>query len=458
MAENNIRLRKRPLHRPRISKRSISSDISNDSFCFESDNQQQQQQTQQRSLYVRKKVEGLICSICEGLAHGYNFDAITCESCKAFFRRNALKADGISKCRINNGQCKITVSTRKQCKACRLAKCFQNGMRADWILTDEERSNKRLKIEENRRLRQMLYPDSPEIDKIETMQTIIESCDLDEVEEDDNHDINPSVSSFVTPLTSSSSSSLTSNDLIKIQQIEQAYIDSIRLTSLSSEFPLYPQSAPVNTTPNLFNFLTNILATRLITYLKLLPEFSSLNSHDKLILTKFNTFTLTYIRATLNYDPSTDIYHEPNTDECVFLNEDIIQCHSSLHQYKLTINCIKNLLKASLNDRFLLQVLLVIMGLSKGSSICTNFDEMEPIAQDILSIYHAQNVFVDLLWKYCENKFGFSTTVKTWLNLTIYSMDTHLQAYDFRHRAFKNHAISDQLLPLIKSVLLVVEK
>ena len=53
----------------------------------------------------------LICTVCKGDAHctyktscvavnqfdsffvrtGYNFDAISCESCKAFFRRNALK-------------------------------------------------------------------------------------------------------------------------------------------------------------------------------------------------------------------------------------------------------------------------------------------------------------------------------------------------------------------------------
>lgn len=39
----------------------------------------------------RRKDDSLICSICEAPAHGYNFDAITCESCKAFFRRNALK-------------------------------------------------------------------------------------------------------------------------------------------------------------------------------------------------------------------------------------------------------------------------------------------------------------------------------------------------------------------------------
>ena len=34
----------------------------------------------------------LLCSVCSDKALGYNFDAITCESCKAFFRRNATKA------------------------------------------------------------------------------------------------------------------------------------------------------------------------------------------------------------------------------------------------------------------------------------------------------------------------------------------------------------------------------
>lgn len=31
------------------------------------------------------------CLVCGDKALGYNFNAITCESCKAFFRRNALK-------------------------------------------------------------------------------------------------------------------------------------------------------------------------------------------------------------------------------------------------------------------------------------------------------------------------------------------------------------------------------
>lgn len=39
----------------------------------------------------KKTKEDKICGVCGDRALGYNFDAISCESCKAFFRRNAPK-------------------------------------------------------------------------------------------------------------------------------------------------------------------------------------------------------------------------------------------------------------------------------------------------------------------------------------------------------------------------------
>lgn len=36
-------------------------------------------------------ISRLLCKVCGDVARGYNFDVITCLSCKAFFRRNALQ-------------------------------------------------------------------------------------------------------------------------------------------------------------------------------------------------------------------------------------------------------------------------------------------------------------------------------------------------------------------------------
>lgn len=74
----------------------------------------------------------LLFKVCGDKANGYNFGAITCESCKAFFRRNAQKNKDM-KCNFENA-CKIDHFTRKFCTACRLNKCFSVDMKKEWIL------------------------------------------------------------------------------------------------------------------------------------------------------------------------------------------------------------------------------------------------------------------------------------------------------------------------------------
>ena len=41
----------------------------------------------------RPREDEKVCRVCGDKALAHNFDAITCESCKAFFRRNALRAE-----------------------------------------------------------------------------------------------------------------------------------------------------------------------------------------------------------------------------------------------------------------------------------------------------------------------------------------------------------------------------
>ncbi|XP_074603601.1 nuclear hormone receptor HR96-like [Brevipalpus obovatus] len=89
-----------------------------------------------------------ICKVCNDKANGFNFGQVTCESCKAFFRRNANKSE-ILQCSFQ-GNCTIEVKTRRFCQKCRLDKCFQVGMKREWILTEDQKKQKRAKIMENK--------------------------------------------------------------------------------------------------------------------------------------------------------------------------------------------------------------------------------------------------------------------------------------------------------------------
>lgn len=89
-----------------------------------------------------------VCMVCGDKALGYNFNAVTCESCKAFFRRNALSSKDFS-CPFNE-TCEITVVTRRFCQRCRLEKCFKIGMRKELIMSEENKLLKRKKVEQNR--------------------------------------------------------------------------------------------------------------------------------------------------------------------------------------------------------------------------------------------------------------------------------------------------------------------
>ncbi|CAL8094939.1 unnamed protein product [Calicophoron daubneyi] len=91
------------------------------------------------------------CSVCGDAAVGFNFGAVACESCKAFFRRTATKSR-VAPCLFNE-QCKVDVATRRFCSHCRLRKCFSVGMKTSLILDEKAKHERREKIKRNRQKR-----------------------------------------------------------------------------------------------------------------------------------------------------------------------------------------------------------------------------------------------------------------------------------------------------------------
>ena len=55
----------------------------------------------------------------------------------AFFRRKVLCHKQMQ-C-TKSGQCEINKANRKGCKLCRLQKCFEIGMKAEWVMTEEDK-------------------------------------------------------------------------------------------------------------------------------------------------------------------------------------------------------------------------------------------------------------------------------------------------------------------------------
>ncbi|CAF4147062.1 unnamed protein product [Adineta steineri] len=70
------------------------------------------------------------CRICGAPAQYAYFGAISCNSCKMFFKRNATLDQKTFKCSFD-GDCEIKRDNRYMCASCRLKKCFQYGMTTD---------------------------------------------------------------------------------------------------------------------------------------------------------------------------------------------------------------------------------------------------------------------------------------------------------------------------------------
>lgn len=130
----------------------------------------------------------------------------------------------------------------------------------------------------------------------------------------------------------------------------------------------------------------------LVQYFKILPQFGHLCINDKIRLIRNNfSMTLSINEATL----STSI------------QQHLIDCVSMLYSANLSaqlIQCIK-ILHSYIHDRTLLKLLLTIQSFNSGINRNIEDIESDGVYDDTRAIFAAQNVYVDLLWKYLMTRF-----------------------------------------------------
>ena len=79
------------------------------------------------------------CGVCGDVALSNHFGGLCCNSCKAFFRRSVVNDTHLRFYCINKARCVISISNRKNCRYCRLNRCFAIGMSQDGLWTEDQR-------------------------------------------------------------------------------------------------------------------------------------------------------------------------------------------------------------------------------------------------------------------------------------------------------------------------------
>ncbi|RWS02506.1 hypothetical protein B4U79_09088 [Dinothrombium tinctorium] len=283
------------------------------------------------------------CTICGDKALGYNFNAITCESCKAFFRRNANKSK-TSKCPFD-GNCVIDVITRRFCQSCRLRKCFAVGMKKEWILSEEEKKMKRAKIEENRH-RKTKSSDGgieEEVDIVGENSSNLSTAP-DSVESSWNYSPNNWVNSPPEASNAAASSSdlkfncIQDSTYEKLAEAEFTYLplrdhllpsecsesestlNSLEMAKLQElidaneilKLPLSPSLAPESGDGSLMDIvnLTDHAIRRIIQMAKKLEGFRNLCQPDQVALLKGGCTEIMILRSVMSYNKEKDCWQD----------------------------------------------------------------------------------------------------------------------------------------------------
>ena len=269
-------------------------------------------------------------------------------------------------------------------------KCRVLGMRKEWILTEEEKINKKRRLEENKKLR---APDSNSSDKFDDdLQTVL-------------------ANKQTKSSTSSNPVRAQSNNIV--DYVVTAYNDGIHvdLTGYGWSYPLARKMTALYQTIH----IKSKIALRLISFYKNIDDFDILNEAEKVNLIKTNLPYIFSLHASIRYDAVRDICYEEDSNDTRVYGSDVCEAYGSYYYCRLrrVLCALHSIVQI---DKRIMQVALVVFIFSKNSTKLTQANESldNTIPQ---RLHRTQNKFVENLWKFIEKLYGYTKCISIFTTL-----------------------------------------
>ncbi|CAF4441144.1 unnamed protein product [Rotaria sp. Silwood2] len=361
----------------------LHNDIIEDKATSSSETDQSQLQTSSnKNSEHESRLPSLECRVCGAPAYGYNFDQITCESCKAFFRRNAFRDMSQLRCRFSDS-CIITSSTRRQCATCRLKKCFDIKMRKDWIRTEEEKQFRQLiKIAKEQRKTNNLPNDQQPLATFPLVlrkkkRLMIKSISQELFVTNPVHKISFFGVNHI----------LHDDDRTLLNNINNAYQSVVATIDYS-----YTNKYTSSTTLTQFLNDESVVHESLINFFKYIPEFKQLDVDDQIILIKSNFHNIIHLHLTImrNFQSRARIGNHMSK----WINEDFHNQMVRTRRYFCRF----------MNYPLLLKLTLIVFIFSINLSASYDINKFYEYKNTRI-LLEFQNFYTNILWRYLNHLF-----------------------------------------------------
>ncbi|CAF4167469.1 unnamed protein product [Adineta steineri] len=314
-----------------------------------------------------------ICLVCGDTARIINYGALSCLSCRTFFRRNGFRPDGLRPCTFNKC-CEINMQTRHTCTACRLEKCFTIGMSSDLIRKED---TKKLKCTSS--MKQSSTTDQSTSQQVTTAPQLVTSNIL-------HSDQSSHIDSQRTLL----SNILHSHDIF----------------STMSQMLLTVNNSPalsVETHSNVINpiEIINQMFISMQSFISSSPDFRVLTVSEQTSLFERNLPGVVTFYSTLFFR-HTGILRIPE-----YLNAFITIYGSDI------MLSLRHTIEQLDPDPTLIKIILIILAFSSNCLIVNTNKTMErdSLLDGTFRLLGSQDVYVELLWKYLISKYGYDESV-----------------------------------------------